>query len=101
MSVCNLHLNLATRKRICSPIQVISPFVCEFYPGYAENLLQIPAAGKNNPCKKLKMMEQQSGGGGGGDQDYHTSHLRRRGTMATRNPIYSLPVCALLKNLNI
>jgi hypothetical protein len=37
--------------------------VCKFYPGYSENLLQIPAAGKNNPCKKLKMMEQQSGGG--------------------------------------
>jgi hypothetical protein len=42
--------------------------LCEFYPGYSENLLQIPA-GKYNPCKKLKMMEQQSGGGRGGEQE--------------------------------
>jgi hypothetical protein len=88
MSVCNLHLNLATRKRV----QLIQPFVCEFYPGYSEKLLQ----GKNNPCKKLKMMEQQSGGGARIriTIPYHTSQLHRGNNGFKKSDFISTCLCS-------
>ncbi len=90
MSVCNLHLNLAKRKRIWSPVQLIQPFLCV---NFTLDTLKTYSRVKIIHVKSSRWWNSSLESG----LPYITPP--QGGTMATRNLVLSLLVCAFFENL--